>query len=373
MNSYDKAPSLPHELLFFRGRVALYAILKALGVGSGDEVGIQAFTCVAVPEAITASGARPVFIDIEPKGFNLSPSDLVRKITPKTRAIVVQHTYGIPASMDQIIQCACERGIPIIEDCCHSFVSAYKGKTIGNFGVASFYSFEWGKPIVVGIGGSAVINDSTIRDAIRKSYACYKSPSFIRQVKIQAQYIAFRILYRPSFFWQTRMLFHWLSSIRVVEQNYNPIQDDNIAEDFSLRMAPFLQSRLTRKLGEMDQYVRHSRLVSDEYQSKIISTVVAHPELTKDNEIVFARYPLLAKNKQVLLAMARREGVELADWYSSPVHPLSFHQLKLVGYTLGSCPNAEERSSEVVTLPTHSSVGKRDIDRIIDFLNRVVT
>src|SRR6266498_3212509 len=206
MNMLDKAPYLLQEFLFFRGRVALYAILKALGVGTCDEVAIQAFTCVAVPEAIIAAGARPVFIDIEHNGFNMSPADLVRKITPKTRAIVVQHTYGIPASMDPIIQCAGEHGIPIIEDCCHSFVSAYNGNTIGNFGVASFYSFEWGKPIVIGIGGSAVINDNALRDNIRQAYTSYGSPGFVRQMKIQAQYIAFRILYRPSLYWKVRTL-----------------------------------------------------------------------------------------------------------------------------------------------------------------------
>ena len=80
------------DLVYFRGRVALYALLKALDVGPGDEVATQAFTCVAVPEAIMATGASPIYVDLEPTGFNMDVGDLQHKITSRTRAIIVQHT-----------------------------------------------------------------------------------------------------------------------------------------------------------------------------------------------------------------------------------------------------------------------------------------
>ena len=147
------------ELLYFRGRVALHAILNGLGIGSGDEVALQAFTCVAVPEGIMATGARPVWIDIESDGYNMAPESLESRITPRTSAIVVQHTYGIPADLERILSIAERHQIPVIEDCCHTLASTYHGKPVGSFGVASFYSFEWGKPLVAGIGGAAVVND----------------------------------------------------------------------------------------------------------------------------------------------------------------------------------------------------------------------
>ena len=105
---------------YFRGRVGLYAILKALDIHKDDEIAIQAFTCLAVPEAILAIGAKPSYIDIKPMQFNMSVSDLANKITPQTKAIVVQHTYGIPANMDEITEIAEKFNIPIIEDCCHT-------------------------------------------------------------------------------------------------------------------------------------------------------------------------------------------------------------------------------------------------------------
>jgi len=359
------------ELTFFRGRVALYAILKALEIGEGDEVITQAFTCVAVPEAIMAAGARPVYVDLESNSFNMDADDLEGKITSRTRAIIVQHTYGIPADMERIIPLAERAGVPVIEDCCHSLASTYRDRIVGSFGVASFYSFEWGKPIVVGIGGSAVVNDSELRDKVRRQYRTYQFPGLLSQSRIQLQYLAFRLLFKPSLYWRIRGLFHWLGSIGVAESNYNPIDEGSVAEDFSLRMPKSLQRRLARKLTALDRQTAYSRWAAREYRSRIQSEVVAHPVLPDDSSTVFARYPLVTEYKEGLLRKARQANVELADWYSTPVHPLSPQELPLVHYTLGRCPNAEGRCRQVVTLPTHPAVKKRDIDRAIEFLNEV--
>jgi dTDP-4-amino-4,6-dideoxygalactose transaminase len=357
------------RLTFYRGRVALYAILQGLGVGNGDEVVTQAFTCVAVPEAIMASGALPVYADIEPNGFNMDAGDLERKITPRTRAIVVQHTYGIPADMERIKYVADKADIPIIEDCCHTFVSMYKGKMVGSFGVGSFYSFEWGKPVVVGIGGSAIINESNLNEKIQLQYENYTFLSTVKLLRIQLQYFGFKLLYRPSLYWPVRNMFHMLGSIGAAESNYNPVQENQVAEDFCLRMPKPLQRRMARKLSDLDVLTRHSRWVSNQYQSRIESNQVRHPEIPSYCDTVFARYPLLANDKDTFLEQARKAKVELADWYSTPIHPLTGKDLELVRYEAGSCPNAEKRCGQVVTLPTHMAVKEKDVERIVAFLN----
>jgi len=359
------------ELAFFRGRVALFAILKALDIGKGDGVATQSFTCIAVPEAIMAAGACPVYIDLESTGFNMNADDLERKLTSRTRAVVVQHTYGIPADMNRIVQIAQRTRLPIIEDCCHTLASTYGNKTVGTFGVASFYSFEWGKPIVVGIGGSAVVNDPVLQGKVRAQYANYKLPASANQFRLQLQYLAHRLLYRPSLYWPVRSLYHLLGSVGAAESNYNPIRDGDTARDFSLRMSEPLQERLARKLDDLDAQTRHSCWVTSEYQSRIKSTVVSHPVLSKDSNTVFARYPLIAQHKATLLMKARRANVELAEWYATPIHPISEKDWPLIYYEAGSCPNAELRCEQVVTLPTHPAVKQRDIDRAVRFLNQV--
>lgn len=340
-----------------------------MGIGDGDQVVTQAFTCVAVPEAIMTSGARPVYVDIEPSGFNMDAGDLDRKITPQTKAIIVQHTYGIPANMGKLTSIANKANIPIIEDCCHTLVSSFKKNLVGSFGVGSFYSFEWGKPIVAGIGGSAIVNDSNLNEKIQSQYGHYRFPSTVKLLRLQLQYFGFKILYRPCLYWPVRNIFHILGSIGAAESNYNPMEASQVAEDFYLKMPKPLRRRMARKLYDLDVLTRHSHWASNEYRSRIESRQVRHPDISPDCDTVFARYPLLANDKDMLLEQAKKAKVELADWYSTPVHPLTGKDLELIQYKAGSCPNAERRCRHVVTLPTHMAVKKKDVERIVAFLN----
>jgi perosamine synthetase len=355
---------------YYRGRVALFALLKGLGITAGQEVATQAFTCVAVPEAIMAAGARPVYVDIEPVGFNMDACDLAQKLTPRVRAIIVQHTYGIPADMDCILEVANAAKLPIIEDCCHTLATIYKGKRVGSFGVGSFYSFEWGKPVVIGIGGSAIVNEPSLWDKLKQQYKQYRYPGMGTQAKLQMQYVAYRLFYRPWLFWPLRSLYHVLGSLGATETNYNPLSPGQVAKDFSLRMPKPLQQRLERKIADLDALIQQSRKISADYKALIESPSVKHLVCPKGSDTVFARYPLVAHDKPALLAKARKVSIELADWYSTPIYPLSSKDWQIVHYEAGTCPQAEARCNHVVTLPVHSGVSKRNVERIIRFLNK---
>jgi len=352
---------------FYRGRVALYALLKALEIGDGDEVALQSFTCVANPEGILATGAKPVYVDIEESGVNMDSGDLAEKITSKTRAIIIQHTFGIPADMVPLLVIAEKKGIPIIEDCCHTLMSRYDNQMVGTFGVGSYYSFEWGKPVVSGIGGALYVNDLYLREKIEQQYVRYRKPSAKVDFRIRIQSIAHKILYRPSLFWPVRSLYHALGKIGAAESNYNPIVPDRIADDFSLKMSTYGQKRLRRKIAAIDKITEHSSLISTEYAAQITSPLVAHVTVSGKCTPVYCRYPLLAENKKKLLQSARKANVEMAEWYATPIHPLKDKDLALVHYREGECPNAEERCSQIVTLPTHPAVNKKDVKRMVQF------
>jgi perosamine synthetase len=357
------------ELTYFRGRVALFALLKALDIGPGDEVAIQAFTCLAVPEAVLAVGARPKYIDIGSTGFNMNPKDLDSKVNNRTRAVVVQHTYGIPADMDRICEIAKKRNVPVVEDCCHTFSSTLGGKKVGSFGAGSFYSFEWGKPIVAGVGGAAVINDVALREKVQRQYETYHLPRFMRSMRIELQYLAFKTLYRPSFYWSLRSLFHCLESFNAAEGNYNIVSADKLADDFTLKMSRLIKKRLVKEIGKMEQIECWSRQVSNEYRSRISNSSVGHAPLPSDSDVDFVRYPILVGNKTELLKQARNANIELSEWYATPVHPLKPDSYRTVYYEASSCGNAEERCKQIVTLPTNERVSKRDVDKIVSFLN----
>lgn len=359
------------RLTYYRGRVALYAILKGLGVGRGDDVLTQAFTCLAVPEGIRATGASPVFVDIQSGGVNLDAEDLKQKITPKTRAIIVQHTFGIPANMPAILQVAREHSIPVIEDCCHSLDSHLDGQRVGTFGVAAFYSFEWGKPIVAGIGGAARVNDPTLFESMLRDYSSLRMPDRTSSWKLQLQYQVHHLLYRPKLYWPLRTMFRKLSKLGAVKGNYNPISDEP-AEDFQLQMGPVERQRLENQLSTGPAaFTTHSQRLAEKLNAGLQDvpgiSLIHQPDQAST---VFARYPLRVQDKPGLLREARRKNIELAEWYATPVHPVPSSHGNRIGFDSESCPEAENRTRELVSLPLHQRVTEQDIDRSIEFLRK---
>lgn len=354
------------RLTFFRGRVGLYAILKALDIGPGDEVATQAFTCLAVPEGIMATGAKPVYVDTEAGGVNMCPQDLLRILGPHCKAVVVQHTFGVPAQMGPIREILEERGLPLIEDCCHTYASTYVNQVVGTFGVGAFYSFEWGKPIIAGIGGSAVVNDPALRAKVEEFYRSCQEPGWKTTLKIQIQFQAFMRLYRPEKYWQVRRTFQRLSKSGAAQGNYNPTGE--VAADFGLRMAPPLRARLKRKLQDAHAVAQHSRDIAAQYESGV-SAVFKRVFVPEGAVPVYARFPLLTDSKPALLEAAEEASVEIADWYKTPIHPLSAEESSSVHYEPGSCPNAESLSHRLVSLPINQKVDARTVQSIVEFLN----
>jgi dTDP-4-amino-4,6-dideoxygalactose transaminase len=354
---------------FYRGRVALYALLKALNIERGDEVLLQAFTCVAVPEGVMAAGAKPVWIDIKTQDFNMDPIDLRNKITSRSKAIIVQHTYGIPADMDDIMNISITHKVPVIEDCCHTIASTYRGCIVGSFGAGSFYSFEWGKPLVAGLGGAAQVNELSLVKKLRDEYRNYMVPSISARFKLCLQYIGFKALYRPSLYWHARMLFHKLDKLGLIEGNYNSVKKACIDKEYSYRMIPELKIIASNQFRKLNEITEHSQSVVNEYNRRINNKRIIHPNVGKEKKAIFNRYPLRVNNKAALLRVAKMNNIEIADWYFSPVHPLQSNDLRLVYYENGMCPNAETTCKEVVTLPTHKGVTEHYIERVANLMS----
>jgi perosamine synthetase len=354
-------PDLPGKLTYYRGRVGLQAILRALGIGSGDKVLIQAFTCLAVTEAVFACGATPAFADIEPEGFNIDPERLQERIDSRTRAIVVQHTFGLPARMAAIMAIAQRNGLPVIEDCCHTFFSRSGGQPVGSFGVAAFYSFEWGKPMILGLGGVVLARDPALARLLEADNASHlRDPPALRQARLEVQYRAFQLLYRPSFYWAMRRAFRSLSALGLAEGSFHaPAQSPS--PEFGWRMAPLLARRFPRKLASLAAEAEQARQVVREYRRSLGGAVI-HPQMDDDSNVL-VRYPLRTSSKPELLAKARAARVELAGWYETPVHPVPLSQLGSVGLDVAECPHARRRCEEIISLPVNARVTPASIER----------
>jgi dTDP-4-amino-4,6-dideoxygalactose transaminase len=145
------------------GTAALYLVLRALGIGRGDEVLMPSFVCAALWHATTAAGATPRFAEIDPATFNLSPSAARRALTRRTKAIIVPHLFGLPADLDELLAL----GPPVIEDCAQTLGVRYRGRPVGSFGVATVCSFYATKLITAGEGGAVTSSSHRLLERVR--------------------------------------------------------------------------------------------------------------------------------------------------------------------------------------------------------------
>jgi perosamine synthetase len=158
---------VPYALSVANGTVALHLILAGLGIGPGDEVIVPSFTYVATANAVTYTGATPVLVDADADTWALSPPDVLAAISTRTRAIVVAHLYGQPASADLLAREFLDTGIPVIEDAAQGLGSQWRGQAVGSFGLAASFSFFGNKVLTTGEGGMVVTHDHALFEHMR--------------------------------------------------------------------------------------------------------------------------------------------------------------------------------------------------------------
>ena len=366
-NTYFKADS---AFTFWKARVALYAILKALGVGSGDEVILPGYTCVMDVNPIMYLGAKPVYVDIEPDTFNMNVDLLEDKITPATKVIIAQHTYGYVCDMDKIKEIASRHNVTVIEDCCLCFGSTYKGRLAGTMGVASYFSGQWNKPFTTGLGGVAIAFNSDL--AARIDELCKQemaAPSLKEKLMLAAQYCVYKTFIYPRTTAMAQSLFRWLTKKSIVvgsssTEEFEPV----MADDFFKGMSS-LQARWgAGQLAKIDENIEHRRSMAALYDKMLIDRGWQGRKYDANiQDPVMVRYPVRISDKQKAIEMAASAGVELGSWFECPLHPIET-PLEKYYYEIGMCPQAEKAAKEVVNLPLHPRAGVATVKRTVDFI-----
>lgn len=361
----------PPPFLFARGRVALFAALKSLGLGSGDDVLLAGYTCLVVPTAAMLLGARPVYLDIDPRTYNIDPVQLDARCTPAVKALIVQHTYGIPCRMDVILAWAASRHIPIIEDCCLAFGSKFQGKLCGAFGTAAFFSGQWNKPFSTGLGGMLIVHDEDLSGKIQSLIDReLLQPSWAHRFRIWAQIHLYERLVTPKTTPWITAVYRGLSKTGLaVGSSTRGEYSGKTPKNYFMAMTPAQAKKGARELERIEANLAHRRALTRFYEENLPSAGFATVELHPDEDPVFVRYPVRVANKEELLAAAFRHGMEIGSWFESPLHPAGT-DLEKFHYRPGSCPESEKAAREVINLPTHPRVSPAEAARVVEFLQR---
>ncbi len=358
---------------FFKGRVALHAILRAFGIGAGDQVLMPGYTCVVVPNAVNYTGAQPVYLDVEAETGNLNCDLLEEGLgtswnPERTRAIIVQHTYGIPCDMDRIGEFAKRHNLLVIEDSCHALGSTWQGRPVGTLGDAAFFSSQWSKPLTTGLGGWAQMSTPEMQQKLQSVLPEYSSPALAEALQLEGQFLAFSLLNHPRLFWIIQGIYRTMGSLGLaIGSSTSGELSCELPVDYQKSMHPLQRRRLKKLIKAMDKTIavrkQNTSLIEKALREAGLPTVVV-PEQC---EAVFLRYPLQVNNKIEVLAEAKRLKIQLGDWFLSPIHP-NLDQWELAGYQQGTCPVAEEVSRRVINIPTGAGLSEKEIRRTVEFL-----
>jgi len=357
--------------LFAKGRVGLYAGLRAMALPRGAKVLLPGYTCMVVPLAIQAAGLAPVYVDVDPRTYNLDPGLLESGEYDDVGAVLVQHTYGIPCEMGAIESWCEKRRVPIIEDCCHAFGSTYGGRLCGTLGVFAFMSGQWNKPFSTGLGGMLLLNDAPlaerVEELVRREAA---EPGVFRNLLLSAQIVAHALLVRPrTSAWATRV-YRLLTRWGIVAgSSSNEELAGRVPRKFFALMAPCQVRKGLREMARARRNIDHRRELTAWYRRKLRENGLAAGEPPGREDLPLVRYPLRVANKGELLRLSARAGVELGSWFESPLHPAGT-RLDDFGYRLGSCPHGEAAAAQVVNLPTHLRVNRAAAERTLRFLTK---
>jgi perosamine synthetase len=189
-NALASFHQMPQAVAVSSGTAALHLAIRALSIGEGDEVIVPSFTFIAVANAVLYERATPVFVDIDPVTLNMDPRCVEAAITSRTRAIIVVHTFGVPAEMDALTQLARRHNLAVIEDACEAIGATYNGRHAGSFGDISVFAFYPNKQITTGEGGAVLARDRKLADRIRalRNQGRYPSPDWLQHSEIGYNY-----------------------------------------------------------------------------------------------------------------------------------------------------------------------------------------
>ncbi|MBV8149664.1 MAG: DegT/DnrJ/EryC1/StrS family aminotransferase [Candidatus Eremiobacteraeota bacterium] len=318
----------PHAVGLNSGTDALHLALRALDIGPGDEVITTPFTFVATTEAIAMVGATPVFADIDPATFAIDPAAVTAAVTPRTRAIIPVHLYGLPTPMEEICRVAQRHHLAIVEDCAQSIGATIDGNCTGTIGTIGALSFFPSKNLgACGDAGAIVTKDAALAERVRRLRAHGAAVKYYHD-----------------------------------ELGANSRLDE-------------LQAAILRvKLRHLEQWIERRRAIAAWYTVALGRFGIATPSEPRAPSVrhVYHQFTVrIAQERDRVAGAMRENGVATMVYYPVPLHLQHVHSS--LGLREGAFPEAERAAREVLSLPMFPELRDTEVDRVVSAMEAALT
>lgn len=337
-------------ITFDSARSAFYSYLKSLELKEGSEVILPAFSCMVVANAVLWAGLMPIFVDCNKIDFNYDLEDLEKKISERTKVIVLQHSFGFPENVAKIRSIVGEN-VKIVEDLAHSLGGTSQEGKLGTLADAAIITFGIEKVISGVRGGMLLVKSEEIASKIREMRAKLPRFPFLKTFASLLNPLLWELIiptYNLGFgkFTLGRMLtalFHALGLLgNMIETcEYKACKPNWLPSPIS----PVLAKLALNQYEKLEMLNKHRCEIASIYKDELGIKDM------KDNN-VFLRFPVLVHDRCEVTAITKAEGIVLGDWYKSILYAPK-NSLEGLKYIEGSCPNAEELANKIVNLPTH--------------------
>lgn len=357
-----------HAVMTPSARYAFYLLLRAHGIGEGDEVVMPGLTYFAIPSIAVTAGVRPVFADVGLHTHVLDPAAFEAAITPRTRAVVPTHLYGTPCDMDAIVAIARKHGIRVIEDCAQSTGARYKGTRVGHLGDAAYYTFGLTKNITSLTGAMLTTDDDAVAAWCREQIDSSTPAAMGRNVKETLTGIAMRIATHPMVYPLTLdpviRWGNWLGKDPIHDRFGEPeVLYDEVPKSFRTSRPRAVQGAVGLSQLERIEALNGARIRNGRFLDEHLAHVpgLGVPAYPAGAEPIYMSFVVHHRKRDALMAALRKRGVDTTVGYMNDCsdHPL-FPDYRR------PCRNAARIKEEQVHLPVHPTLDDKDLAHLVE-------
>ncbi|QUJ67968.1 aminotransferase class I/II-fold pyridoxal phosphate-dependent enzyme [Photobacterium sp. GJ3] len=338
---------------FMGGRASLFAVIQALSLQPGDEILVPAFTCQAVTNALTATGAVVVFVDIEPETYGMSADLLLSAITPRSRVLFIQYTFGlICKDLTRLLEIAKQHHLRIIEDCAHALGARYQNQEVGRFGDIAFFSSERSKLINTIHGGFVITHDQALADAMDEIVQQARLPptEFTEALLMTLIHDYYRYAAPRRHVLYPRLMEAGLNQLTLLPQMFAQELQGQIAAHYHYRMPDIVAKIIWLQLKGLPQRAAVRQQNAMKWQRVAQEKGWQTPVVIPQSEPAWLRYPVVAdlKTKEKLktdpYALAEMNAA-IGVWFTSATHPAPID--------LPNCPIGTYLAQRCINFPTY--------------------